>query len=71
VALTPLGKLLAPETPSFDIPVAPVVLIVIGVNAVFIHSVGVDDAALAVLLGVIVIIPVAFTEPHPPERGML
>jgi hypothetical protein len=66
-----LGKLLAPETPLLEIPVAPVVLIVIGVNAVFMQSVGVDDAALAVLLGVMVIMPVALTALQPPVRGIL
>ena len=44
-ALTPAGKPLAPETPAFDIPVAPMVVCVIFVNAVLIHSVGVLDAA--------------------------
>ena len=34
------------------IPVAPVVLWVIGVRAVLIHKVGVEDGAEAVLLGV-------------------
>ena len=70
-ALTPAGKPLEPETPVFNIPVAPVVAIVIFVNAVLIHSVGVLDAALAVLAAVTVIGPVAFTLPQPPVMGML
>ena len=53
------------------IPVAPVVAWVIFVNAVLIHKVGVDDAAPAVLFGVTVIVPVAFTLPQPPVSGML
>ena len=65
-AVTPAGKLLA-----VPMPVAPVVTIVIGVNAVLIHNVGVDDGAAAVLLGVTVIVPVAFTLPQPPVNGIL
>jgi len=38
---------------------------------VLIHNVGVDEAAPAVLFGVTVIVPVAFTDPQPPVRGML
>ena len=53
------------------IPVAPVVACVIAVNAVLIHTVGVDDATPAVLAGVTIIVPVAFTLPHPPVKGML
>ena len=54
------------------IPVAPVVVCVMfGDNAVLMHTVGVDDGALAVLLGVTVIVPVAFTDPQPPINGML
>ena len=68
---TPAGKPLAPATPSLDIPVAPVVAIVILVNAVLIQSVGVDEGAPAVLLAVTVIVPVAFTAPQPPVNGML
>ena len=71
VALTPAGNPFAPVTPSFDIPVAPVVVCVIAVNAVLIQSVGAVDAALAVLAGVTVIVPVAFTVPQPPVNGML
>ena len=65
-ALTPAGNPVA-----VPIPVAPVVACVIFVNAVLIHKVGVLDAAPAVLSGVTVIVPVAFTEPQPPVNGML
>ena len=66
-ALTPAGNPVA-----VPMPVAPVVACVIFVNAVLIQSVGVLDAAPAVLFGVTVIVPVALTEePHPPVNGML
>ena len=71
VADTPAGKPFAPVTPSFAIPVAPVVVCVIAVNAVLIHNVGDDEAALTVLLGVTIIVPVAFTVPQPPVNSML
>ena len=65
-AVTPAGKPV--ETP---IPVAPVVVWVILVKAVLIHRVGVDDAALAVLVAITVMVPVAFALPHPPDNGIL
>ena len=65
-ALTPAGKFEA-----VPIPVAPVVACVIFVNAVLIHKVGVLEAAPAVLSGLTVIVPVAFTVPQPPVNGML
>jgi len=65
-ALTPAGNPVA-----VPMPVAPVVACVIFVNAVLIHKVGVLDAASAVLAGVTVIVPVAFTVPQPPVNGML
>jgi phosphatidylserine synthase len=65
-AVTPAGKFT-----GVPIPVAPVVVCVIGVRAVLIHNVGVDDAALTVLFGVTVIVPVALTVPHPPVNGIL
>ena len=65
-AVTPVGSPVA-----VPIPVAPVVAWVIAVNAVLIHNVGVLDAAPAVLAGVTVIVPVAFTVPQPPVNGML
>jgi hypothetical protein len=71
IALTPVGKPLAPETPEFEIPVAPVVVCVILVRGELIHKVGADDAAPAVLTAETVIVPVAFTFPHPPVKGML
>ena len=64
--VTPVGKPVAEP-----IPVAPVVVLVIFVKTVFIHNVGVDDAVPAVLLGVTVIVPVAFTEPQPPVNGIV
>ena len=66
LAVTPAGRPVATL-----IPVAPVVVCVIGVSAALIHRVGVEDPALAVLFGVTVIIPVAFTVPHPPVNGIL
>ena len=63
---TPAGKPVA-----VPIPVALVVACVIAVNAVLIHKVGADDAAPAVLLGLTVMVPVAFTLPQPPVNRML
>ena len=65
-AVTPVGKPVA-----VPIPVAPVVVCVIAVNAVLIHNVGVLDATDAVFAGVTVMVPVALTLPHPPVTGML
>ena len=65
-AVTPAGNPVAAP-----MPVAPVVACVILVNAVLMHSVGVDEAAPAVLFGVTVMVPVAFTDPQPPVNGML
>ena len=65
-AVTPVGRPVA-----VPIPVAPVVVCVMLVNAVLIHSVGDEDAAPAVLSGVTVIVPVAFAVPQPPVRGMM
>ena len=70
-ALIPGGNPFAPETPELEIPVAPVTAWVILVSAVLIHKVGVEDAAPAVLAAVTVILPVAFTLPQPPVKGML
>ena len=67
VAVTPAGKFVA--TP---IPVAPVVVCVIGANnAVLIHKVGVLDANVTVFKSVTVIVPVALTLPQPPVNGIL
>jgi hypothetical protein len=65
-AVTPDGKPVV-----VPIPVAPVVVCVTGVNAVLIHSVGVEEATPTVLAAVTVIVPVAFTVPQPPINGML
>jgi len=65
-AVTPEGKPVA-----VPMPVAPVVVKVMGAgSAVLIQSVGEDEAAPTVLFGVTVIVPVAFTVPHPPVRGI-
>ena len=66
VAVTPAGKPVA-----VPMPVAPVVVCVMFVNAVLIHKVGLVLAAPAVLDGVTMMVPVAFTLPHPPVNGML
>ena len=66
IALTPVGNPVA--TP---IPVAPEVICVMVPKDVLIHKVGVDDAALVVLSGVTVIVPLADTVPQPPVNGML
>ena len=66
-AVTPAGNPV-----GAPILVAPVVVIVIlGDRAVFIQTVGFDDGAPAVLAVVTVMVPVAFTLPHPPVKGML
>ena len=65
-AVTPAGKPV-----GVPMPVAPFVPIVISVNTVSIHKVGVVLGAAAVLSAVTVIVPVAFTVPHPPVNGML
>ena len=65
-AATPVGNPVAAP-----MPVALVVACVIFVNAVLIHKVGVLDAAPAVLLGLTVMLPVAFTTAQPPVNGMV
>ena len=40
-------------------------------NTELIHKVGVDDAGPAILFGFTVIVPVAFTVPQPPVKGIL
>ena len=60
-AVTPNGSPVA-----VPMPLAPVVVCVILVNAVLAHSVGVLEAAPAVrLFGLTVIVPVAFALPQP------
>ena len=71
LALTPPGNPFAAATPSSLMPVATVVEWVIFVKAVFTHSVGVVLAVPAVLSPVTVIVPVAFTLPHPPVNGIV
>ena len=66
VALTPVGKPV-----GMPMPVAPVVVCVMVVRALLIQMVGVLDAALVVLSGVTVIVPVADTVPQPPVNGIL
>ena len=67
VAVTPVGKFV-----GVPIPVANVVECVIeDVSAVLIHNVGVVLAVPAVISSVTVIVPVAFTVPQPPVKGML
>ena len=66
VAVTPVGSPVA--TPM---PIAPVVVCVMLVNAVFIQSEGVLDAVPAVLFAVTVIVPVALALPQPPAKGMV
>ena len=65
-AETPAGK---PD--GAPMPLAPVVVWVMLVKTVLIHKVGLEDAALTVFAGVMVIVPVAFTVPQPPVNGIL
>ena len=65
-AVTPAGR---PEAVS--IPVAPVVVCVIFTRAVLIHNVGFDEAKPAVFAGVTIIVPIAFTLPQLPVKGIL
>ena len=64
-AETPAGKPVAAP-----IPVAPVVVWVKLVKAVLIQTGLITGAAVTVLVGVTVKVPVAFTAPHPPVKGM-
>ena len=65
-AVTPAGSPV-----GVPMPVAPVVVWVMGISDVLIHRVGVEEAVLAVLLAVTVMVPVALSVPQPPVRGML
>ena len=71
VAESPGGRPFAPSTPSSAIPVAPVVVKVIGVNGVFIQSVW-STAVFGetVLSSKTVIVPFAKTVPQPPVSGI-
>jgi hypothetical protein len=42
-----------------------------GINRLLIHNVGVEEGVPAVFAGVTVIVPVAFTLPQPPVKGIL
>ncbi len=64
-AVTPVGKPV-----GVPMPVAPVVVKVIGVSAVLIQSVGEDEAGPTVLFAVTLMVPVALTFPQPPARGI-
>jgi hypothetical protein len=67
VALTPDGSPLAAP-----IPVAPVVVkVTLGESAVFIHTEGLDEGGVTVLMAETVIVPVAFTVPQPPVIGIV
>ena len=65
-AVTPAGSPVA-----VPIPVAPVVVWIIEGNAVLMQRAGVEEADPAVLSGVTVMVPEAFTVPHPPVNGMI
>ncbi len=64
-AVTPAGNPVA-----VPIPVAPVVVWVILVKTVLIHKVGLELAAPTVLFTDTFMVPVAFTLPQPPLRGI-
>ena len=65
-AVTPAGNPVA-----VPIPVAPVVVwVMAGLSAVLIHSV-LAALLVTVLFGVTMIVPVAFTVPHPPDNGIV
>jgi hypothetical protein len=65
-AVTPAGNPVA-----VPIPVAPVVVwVMAGLSAVLIQSV-LAALLVTVLFGVTMIVPVAFTVPHPPVNGIV
>ena len=75
-AKTPAGKPLTPvSSPAFAIPVAPVVVCVMGINSIFIHKEGAELAEDTVLLGareLCVAIPIAlFALPKTPVEEIL
>ena len=51
-------------------PVAFVVVCLISVMMELTHKAGVEDAALTVFVGEMIILPVAFTFPQPPVKGI-
>jgi hypothetical protein len=64
--VTPAGKPVA-----IPIPVAPVVVWVMLVKAVLILTVGLELAAPTVLFADTTMVPVAFTVPEPPVKGIV
>ena len=64
-AVTPAGNPV-----GVPMPVAPVVVCVIVVIAVLIQVVA-EPGPVTVLFGLTVMVPVAFTVPQPPVKGML
>jgi hypothetical protein len=65
-AVTPGGKPVAAP-----MPVAPVVVkVMAGIAGLLAQYVLFGTALVAVILGVTVIVPVAFTDPQPPVRGI-
>ena len=64
-AVTPEGNPVA-----IPIPVAPVVVWVISVKTVFIHKLGLELAAPAVLSAITLMVPVALILAQPPVKGM-
>ena len=66
VAVTPAGRPVA-----VPMPVATVVVCVIAVSGVLVQMIGVEEAEPTVLSGVTVMVPEAFTVPHPPVSGMV
>ena len=66
LAVTPVGRPV-----EIPIPVAPVVeIVILGESAVLIQRVGFVEGAAAVFDATTVIVPDAFTTPHPPVRGI-
>ena len=65
-AVTPAGKPVA-----VPIPVAPVVVWVMAVKAVFMLKLGLELAAPTVLFADTIMVPVALTLPDPPDKGMV
>ena len=65
-AVIPVGKPIA-----VPMPVAPVVLCVIGVNTAFKQTVGMVEGAETVLAVITVIVPIALTDPQPPVNGIV
>ena len=65
-AVTPIGRPM-----GVPMPVAAAVVCVINVSGVLMQRVGVEEAVEAVLASTTVMVPVAFTLPHPPVSGMV